>query len=291
MELLVFDIGGTDLKYGVIRDGAILLNSKMESNGALGGAQIIEKIIRIANDLKNDFNPDGIGVCTAGVVNTNTGCIIAAANNIKDYIGTNIKAILEEKLGLETWVLNDVNSLALSEINDGAASLYHSIVCLTIGTGIGGGIIIDNKLIDGASFGAGEIGLMITNKGKFFEKVAATMILVNNCSKVYSDIKNGEDVFKYYDNNDEKIIEIVDEFYNDLAIGIANLVYILNPQAIVIGGGITNRGDKFLQELDIKIKKHLSQYYYDNTKILISKNKNNAGMIGAYFNFLKIKNS
>jgi predicted NBD/HSP70 family sugar kinase len=281
---LVFDIGGTEIKYGVItEDATLIFKDKFPSRGTTGGKYILEDILeKVA--LLSSYEPKGIAISSAGVINSSTGEVLSATNTIVDYIGMNVISYLKDRTNLDVSILNDVNAMALCETNVGAAKDSKFTIALTVGTGIGGAIVLNNRLIEGNGYNAGEFGLMRFNN-QDYEQQAATSILVKNAQAVFGDtIKNGIDVFNLYDQKDEQAINLVNQFYDNLSVGIANLTFAFNPEVIVIGGGITGR-DSFINELQshvmAKITPHLRKY----TTLVAAKHKNDAGMIGAFFHY------
>lgn len=157
---------------------------------------------------------------------------------------------------------------------------------LTLGTGIGGAIVINKKLYRGHSFSAGEWGNMLI-EGKPFEEVASISGLIYLVRKYKgSGNWNGEIIFELYDQKDKEVIHAVQIFFKHLAIGISNLAYIFNPQAIIIGGGITDRGNRFLEEVKAEVRKYLNPEIYSNCEIKLAQNRNHAGMIGSIYHFL-----
>lgn len=104
------------------------------------------------------------------------------------------------------------------------------------------------------------------------------------------NINNGIELFDLYDNNDPLAVEVINQFYDDLAIGIVNLIYTYNPECVIIGGGISNRGERFLNEINHAIQNRLDPFYAEQTTIQLSVLKNVSGMWGAYFHFLEREN-
>lgn len=283
-NIISFDIGGTEIKYGVINEGKIVFSHKVKTPSNRKNDLIVDKVIEIANDLKIKYNAKGIGISTAGVIDPFTGEIVQASDTIYNYTGTKIKKLVEEKTSLLTFVENDVNCAGLAEFKAGNGKGYESFFMVTVGTGIGGALYLNDKLINGASFSAGECGQMIMGNTQF-QKKAAMSVLVKNVQKI-RNIENGYELFKLYDNNDLEVKKIVDKFYKNLAIGLSNIVYLINPNVIVVGGGVTNRGEKFLEELKIAIKKVLPEYFLSKLDLKIAHFKNDAGILGAYYNFI-----
>jgi len=185
---------------------------------------------------------------------------------------------------LNCSVENDVNCFALAEtINN-----KDSFLTITIGTGIGGAIIINNCIYHGINNSAGEFGQMIIENKKW-EDLASMKNLVESAKELNLEIEDGVQLFSLYDNKDETAIKIIDEFYHYLAVGICNLAYIFNPNKIIIGGGITQRG-KFIEELSSKIYTLKDDTYFGSTVIESSKYLNDGGLIGALVHHLKHKN-
>ena len=156
----------------------------------------------------------------------------------------------------------------------------------TLGTGIGGAIFIDGELYRGHSFSAGEWGNMLI-EGKPFEEVASISGLIHLVRKYKGEGDwNGKTIFELYDKGDREVTQAVEVFFKHLAIGISNLAYIFNPEMIVIGGGITDRGNQFLKEVKEEVEKYLQKEIYNNCEIELAQNGNCAGMIGAIYHFL-----
>lgn len=284
--IFTVDIGGTEIKYGIIDSSSqLIFKDKMPSKGPLGGKYILDDIIDNFNLLSKKYSLLGIAVSSGGVINSKTGEVLSATGSIKDYIGMNIIHYLNKKLNVPVSVLNDVNSMALCESFYGSGKNLNSMIALTIGTGIGGAIIINGNLVEGSAFSAGEFGLM-TIESEIYEEIASTASLVRLTKNIIPSIKNGLDVFKYYDEGHEEIVKVVNKFYDNLATGIANLIYAFNPDAFIIGGGISAR-TKFIDELNHHLRNKLSSYMAAHTQIKAAEFKNDAGMIGAFVHFLK----
>lgn len=285
-HFFVFDIGGTDIKYGVItQSGELVFKSMMPSRGAQGGRLILEDIITTVNQLKATYAGEGIAISSAGVINSVTGEVLSATNAIIDFIGLNIIEILESALNLPVSVMNDVNSMALCEYHAGAGLKAASMIALTVGTGIGGAIVFNGQLIEGNGYSAGEFGLMEI-EGAIYEQIAATSSLVRAAKQqISTSIENGVAVFKLFDEGHPIATQIVNQFYQNLSIGIANIAYAFNPEVIVIGGGITAR-PSFIEELNAHVYPRLSDHLNQYTRIQAAKFKNDAGMIGAFYHFL-----
>lgn len=288
-NFMCFDIGGTSIKYGVLKEnGEIIEKDSCDTEAYNGGKSILSKIKNIVNKFINKYSLSGICISTAGIVNSEEGSIIFASELIPEYTGMKLKLELEKEFNLRVEVENDVNCVGLAEAYNGVAKGFNSVFSLTIGTGIGGSIIIDNKLYTGNSFSAAEIGYMNIN-GNDFQDVASTRSLVekvNNIKNTKENKLNGKDIFRLVKNNDKDCIKAVDDLLENLSIGISNIALILNPEIIVIGGGIASQDQYLYPILVEKIEGKLIPYVFKNTRIAFAKNQNNAGIIGALSNFL-----
>ena len=138
----------------------------------------------------------------------------------------------------------------------------------------------------GLNFKAAEFGRMLIQGGKY-ESLAATSALVRQARIAGLTVGNGKDVFDLYDQKNKVAVEVVTNFYKNLATGIVNLVYIFNPEAIVIGGGISNR-KTFSTELKRELKKIMNPGFYDTVKIYNAAYANDGGIMGAYYNYLSV---
>lgn len=289
MELfVVIDIGGTSIKYGVInKEGILIETNDRDTEAYKGGLSIIDKIKEIINEIRINNDISGICISTAGMVCPKEGKITYAGPTIPNYAGVEVKRILEEEFNLPCSVENDVNCAALGEFFDGAGKETNSMVCLTIGTGIGGAIIIEGKILHGFSNSAGEIGYMMIN-GEQIQNIASTTALVRNVAlRKGVDVKSidGRYVLDNYENGDLICKEEVEKLADNLALGISNIVYAVNPEVVVLGGGIMAREEIFKPLIEKSLKKYLIESVYNNTRIEFAKLKNTAGMKGAFYNF------
>ncbi|PGR36387.1 sugar kinase [Bacillus cereus] len=279
-EYIAFDIGGTQIKYGIISEaGRVLKRKTVATEIHLGGEQIIQKLILLSKKLMNEHTIAGIGISTAGIV---TG----GADHIPGYSTIPIIDRLQEILKVPVSIDNDVNCAAFGEKWNGSVREKENFIMLTIGTGVGGAIFIDGELYRGHSFSAGEWGNMLI-EGKTFEEVASISGLIRLVRKYKGKGEwNGRTIFELYDKGDREVAQAVGIFFKHLAIGISNLAYIFNPETIIIGGGITDRGNEFLKEVKEEVSKYLNQEIYNNCEIELAQNGNCAGMIGAIYHLL-----
>ncbi|ALQ66224.1 ROK family protein [Bacillus thuringiensis] len=286
-EYIAFDIGGTQIKYGIVSEtGTVLKHKTVSTEIHLGGEQIIQKLILLSKKLMNEHTISGIGISTAGIVNIYKGVVTGGVEHIPNYATIPIIDRLQEILKVPVSIDNDVNCAAFGEKWNGSGREKENFIMLTLGTGIGGAIFIDGELYRGHSFSAGEWGNMLI-EGKTFEEVASISGLIRLVRKYKGKGEwNGKKIFELYDKGDREVAQAVGIFFKHLAIGISNLAYIFNPEMIVIGGGITDRGNEFLKEVKEEVSKYLNQEIYNNCEIELAQNGNCAGMIGAIYHFL-----
>lgn len=285
--IAAFDIGGTNIKYGIVdKSGKIIDKKLIHTLANQGGQSIITRIIEIILNMKKQNDITGIAISSAGIIDPYQGIVIATTDTMKNYAGTHIKKLIEDATQIPTTVENDVNCAALAE------SVYSNpplkdFIAMTIGTGIGGAIVNDGKIFHGSSYSAGEWGRMLLD-GKPFEKQASMTSLIEYAKKYSLDVNEGIDVFKLYDDQNESAKIAVQTFYERLAAGIVNLVYALNPKVIIIGGGISQRGEKFIDELSQTLSKKLDPYYTDSLELRLATMKNDSGMLGAYIHHVNL---
>lgn len=293
-KFICIDIGGTSIKYGILREtGIIIEKGNMDTNALKEGGQgIFEKIKYIISKYLKNYEVQAVCISTAGMVDPKDGKILFALEHlIPGYTGMEIKKEVEKEFNIRCEVENDVNCAGLGEMWLGAGKGASSSVCLTIGTGIGGCIIINNELIHGFSNSAGEIGYMKIN-GEDFQNVASTTSLVKRVARlknIAEESINGKMIFDMAKNKDQDCLKEIDYMIKSLAIGIANLSYIINPEVIILGGGIMAQEQFLKPKIEEALRKELIKTIYENTRIEFAKRQNDAGMIGALYNFLNKK--
>lgn len=286
MKILAFDIGGTEIKYAFCDESFNLTKKKsIPTNAHEGGKRIIGRIVEI---IKSCDGIDRIGISTAGQVDSKKGEIIFATDSIPGYTGTKIKEIIEAETGIPTAVENDVNSAAIGEAVFGAAKDAESFICLTYGTGIGGAVYLDNKLFTGASFSAGEFGHIVTHAGGrsctcggkgCYEAYASARALVADVSEKTGRSLNGREIFAEFDN--PAIREIIDNWIDEIVVGLKSLIYIFNPALIVAGGGIMNEA-YITDEVNKRLQNELMNSF-KKVKVVKAVMGNDANKLGAAY--------
>ena len=282
------DVGGTSIKYGIIKEDLNFIKTdEIDTEAKKGGPNILNKIINIVENFKNDYEIAGVCISTAGMVDCEKGEIIYASSLIPNYTGTNIKETIENKLNIPCEVENDVNCAALAEHFAGGAKGSNISLCLTIGTGIGGSIIINNEVYHGAFGSGGEVGYMNMNKSTF-QDLGASSILVKKvaCMKNIEPEKiDGKYIFENAKSGDKDCINAIDDMIEVLGQGIANICYIINPEVVVLGGGIMAQKEYLYDKIKSSMDKNLIPFISNKTRLEFAMNGNKAGLLGAYFNF------
>ena len=286
MNILAIDIGGTMIKYGLVSsDGEILSTDKIETEAEKGLENILNKIDNIFKRYKEN-NPVGIAVSGTGQINGMIGKVIGGNPIIPNWIGANLVKILEEKYNLPAVLENDVNCVALGEKWIGAGKDLSNFICLTIGTGIGGGIILNNQLFRGENFVAGEFGHILIKKGEF-EQFASTTALIRLVKERTGKILNGKEIFDLEKKEIVEYQEVISEWIENLTDGLSSIIYCFNPANIILGGGVIGQGEPLINRIKNSLFKKIGSQFKEKLNIIQAKLGNNAGMIGASYLLLE----
>ena len=289
-KYISIDIGGTAIKYGIVSENAeVLLKKEMKTEAQKGGPAILEKVIGIVEELKGEADA-GVCISTAGMVDIEKGEIFYSAPLIPNYIGTAFKKTVEERFGIPCEVENDVNCAGLAEYKAGAAAGSKAAVMLTIGTGIGGCILLNGEVFHGFSNSACEVGYMHMNDSDF-QTLGAASILTKKVSEWKGETEkkwDGYHIFEEAKKGDKLCLLAIDEMVDILGEGIANICYVINPEVVVLGGGIMAH-EQFLKErVECAVKRYLVSSIEEHTKIVFAKHQNDAGMLGAFYHFCSL---
>lgn len=283
------DIGGTAIKYGVLNGtGTILVKREMDTEAQLGGLSILEKARSIVRQFQEEYKPAGICISTAGMVDTAKGEIFYAAPLIPNYAGTRFKETMEKTFHIPCEVENDVNCAGLAENISGAAKGSKITLCLTIGTGIGGCIVIDEKVFHGYSNSACEVGYMHMFDSNFQSLGASSILCQKVAAKKEEDEKawDGRRIFEEAKKGDPVCIQAIDDMTEVLGRGIANICYVLNPQTVVLGGGIMAQEEYLKPRIQAALDRYLISSIAEKTTLCMAAHRNDAGMLGAFYHFM-----
>ena len=305
-RFITIDIGGTDIKYGLMEGKTVrfLEKGKRPTEAWLGGTGIVEKALDIISSLtSNKEKADGVCISSAGMVDTGRGRIFYSGPNIPDYAGTEFKTIIEEKTGLPCEIENDVNCAGLAEAVLGAAKGRDSVLCLTVGTGIGGCFVWKGDVYHGHSGSGCEIGYMNLEGGQF-ERLGAMSVLLRRVAEQkrqertggdtaalgdMSRIWTGQRIFEAAREGDPICVSEIDRMCDILGKGIANICYVLNPEVVVLGGGVMAQKEYLYPRIRGALDRYLIRSIAQETELTIAQQGNDAGMIGAYLHFQKMQ--
>ncbi len=302
------DIGGMSIKVGLVDEhGKIITENRVKT--ANTAELCIQNLVKQINEVLNENNLTvkdirGIGIGCPGAVTSQTGTVEILPN--LGWENVRLREILRETFDTTINLSNDANVAVLGEAVYGVAKEYETVVMFTLGTGVGGGIIIDKKLFEGGWSRGAELGhttLVLNGRpctcgrnGCVETYVSATALISDTKSAMLSDknskmwqyVKNninlvdGKTAFECAKLNDSTALKVVDDYVAYLSESIMNMLNVFRPQAFILGGGISNQGE-FLKE---RITSYLEKYdygykYAPKTEILIATFKNGAGIIGA----------
>lgn len=303
------DLGGTNIAVGVVDDEfRIIGKGKVKTNSPRPAEEIFDDIAKACFMAVEDAGLTmddiaSVGVGTPGSVNQDNGTI-EFSNNL-GFHNVPAKKMLEERLGKTCSFENDANAAALGEAYAGAGKGEKNLIAVTLGTGVGSGIILDGKVLSGSNFAGGEIGHTVITVGGLqcncgrcgcWEKYASASALVeqtkdkmlnNKDSLMWAEVDSIDDVdgrtaFNAMYKGDKAATEVVDTYINYVAVGITNIVNIFQPDVICIGGGICNEGDRLLNPIrEFVARERYSKYASKQTRICKAELGNDAGIIGA----------
>lgn len=282
---LAVDVGGSSIKFAVIDENNKIIYRHSKETPDNSKNKITTLILEVAKEIRKDYDFKKIGIATAGVVDIEKTEIISASYTIKDYIGTNFKKEIGEKLNCDIFVDNDVNSALRGEIFCGSCMGLNEVFCVALGTGIGGAYYKDD-IVTGSNYAFGELGrtLLYKNSEKTYEQVASTIALGKKIEEELQEKISVKEFFDKCKNNDKKSKKILNSWLDDLAFGLVNMMLILDPKYVVIGGAISKQGDYIIDLISKRVKK-LMPIKTNKTKFLAASLDNDAALFGAISKF------
>ena len=306
------DLGGTNIKAGVVNEEfEIIAKATCKTNLPRPAEEICEDMAKVALEAVKNAGLEieqieSVGIGTPGTANSDTG-VIEYSNNL-GFLNFHVVDLMKKFIDKPCYVENDANAAAYGEYVAGAAKGANDAVCITLGTGVGGGIIIDGKIYSGSNFAGAEIGHTVIEvdgpqcacgrKGCFEVFSSATGLIRMTkeameadkdsvMHKITAERKGKVTARTSFDAmrmGDKTAKAVVDKYIKYLAAGITNTINIFQPDILCIGGGVCNEGDPLL----LPVKELVKQEVYTknspkNTEIVIAKLGNDAGIIGAAF--------
>lgn len=313
MYYLGVDLGGTTIKVGLVDENYHIIHSV---NGLTHRERTFEEILKdMAGLCQQVMDLEGItakdihsiGIGSPGMASPMEGVILSSSNLNFDHV--NVRKEIQKYIDVDVYVENDANCAALGEVLCGAAQGEKNVVVLTIGTGVGGGIIFDGKIYRGHFFGAGEIGHQVIQyeggikcgcgRSGCFEQYASATALIRQAKEALSKAPdsqmlhmakeqkveniNAKVIFDAAQNGDKVAQDVLDQYFKYIACGATNLINILEPSMIVLGGGMSAQKEYLTQP----VAKYIQEQMYGGlplkTKITAATLGNDAGIIGAAF--------
>ena len=314
MYYLGIDLGGTNIAAGVVNENyEIIGRGKMKTNAGRSDDLILDDMAEAARMAVKDAGLElkdiaSVGVGSPGSVNPYTG-VIATSNNL-GFSNLPMGKMLKERLGFNCYLENDASAAAYGEFIAGAGVGTKNFVAITLGTGVGGGIIIDGKLFSGANLAGGELGHTVIvmdgaqctcgRKGCWEAYASATGLIHLTQASMQSNKNsvmwqlaegklenvNGRTAFDAMRKNDEAGRAVVELYIRYVACGLINTINTFQPEIICIGGGISKEGDNLLIPIQKIVEaERFSKNLENQTQVKIAKLGNDAGIIGAAFIF------
>lgn len=308
MYYIGIDLGGTFIKGGIVTErGEIVISDKTPTGTEGGAAVVIANIVSLAKSLLERAglttgDVEGLGIGSPGMIDSAEGSVVYA-NNLgwKDLkICDELSRALD---GIKIRIGNDANVAALGELRFGAAKKYRSIVMITLGTGVGGGVIIDGKILEGNRGAGAELGhSVIVHGGEScscgrrgcFEAYSSATALIRDTKRAMAahpesamwkdytlETVSGKTVFDHADT-DSTAREVLDSYLEHLACGLVNYANIFRPEAIIIGGGVCAQRERLTEPLQRIFDKEI--YAGENgprVPIIVAELENSAGLLGA----------
>ena len=295
------DIGGTAVKLGIVDEtGKVLCKGEQSVNFDGYQTPVLDTVRKAAKEFLTAQvipveNLSGIGVSATGQIDSRKGIVAGTCGNFPNYIGSPIKAALEQDFGLPVTVANDANCMTLGEVWVGGAQGYTDVIGVTLGTGVGGGILTGGRLLEGARGLGGELGHYRTHaldgvdctcgaKG-CWERYAATTALVRAAKEKDPAWTDGRAIFAAAEAGNETVLALLDAWTDEIAQGLAGMVHIFNPQLILIGGGVSAQQALLIDPLAAQVRKSIMPAFAEGLELKAAALQNDAGLVGAVYYF------
>lgn len=313
MYRLGIDLGGTNIAVAVVDENYnIVGRAKAKTDAQRPAEDICDTIAKVAMDAikaaklkKEDIASAGIG--TPGSVIPSEG-IVTYANNFASFNNLPLCAMLKERLGFDIYIDNDANAAAYGEYLAGAGVGTKDFIAVTLGTGVGGGVIVDGKMLLGSNFAGGELGHTVLHmdgepctcgRRGCFEAYASATALINQTKRAMEENKdsimwelvketggkaNGRTAWDAMRCGDKAASEVVNTYIRYVAEGVCNIMNIFQPDLLCIGGGVSNEKENLIGPLNKIVRENIYTKHTETTdRVCVAKLGNDAGIIGAAF--------
>lgn len=303
-KIVGIDLGGTMVKIGIVNsNGEIVKKDEIATKLELGFQKVVERICEKIKEMVELKDVKAVGIGSPGSIDHDKG-IIKFSPNFPGWNNVPLKDEVEKYLNVPVFIENDANSAALGEKWFGEGKNKDHIVVLTLGTGIGGGVITHGKLLTGGNGIGAELGHMIVdphgpvcgcgNYGCLEAMASATALIryANEGRKRFPEsmifeferkreVLGAREIFDAYRSNDKLAIRIFDTFVEAMSVGITSIIHIFNPQMVILGGGMSKSADLFIPKITEKVNMRVIPSFMGTFKIVGSKLGNDAGILGA----------
>ncbi len=292
------DFGGTSIKSALVGEGTILARGSLIDTQLYHGPEaILEAVTAVIEELRQvEPGVSAVGIGLPGLVDSAEG-IVHELTNVPGWHDVGLRSLMSERTGLHVIIENDANAMAYGEWKYGAARDGRHIVCVTLGTGVGGALILDGRLYRGAQLGAGEIGHMsIDYRGRHgpygnaggLEEYVGNQQIAQRAVERYRAAGQAKsvqecspmDLERAARAGDAVALELWADLGAELGIALASVVWILNPDTIVIGGGVAKAGELIFDPVRRTIAERTQKVIHEKLRVVPAQLGNDAGIIG-----------
>ena len=292
MKVMVFDVGGTEIKYSVMDEQMNRFDAGSVPTPQDTLAHFLDTIYALYAPHKDEV--DGIAMALPGFVDANTG-YVSNGGALLYNTGTQVGQLVRERCGCRVTLENDGKAAAIAELRAGALQGCCNAAVFIIGTGVGGGILTGGRLLEGARGLGGELGHYRTHAldgvpctcgaTGCWERYAATTALVRAAQEKDPAWKDGRAIFAAAKAGNETVLALLDAWTDEIAQGLAGMVHIFNPQLILIGGGVSAQQKLLIEPIAAKVKASVMPAFAEGLEVRAAQLHNDAGMVGAVYYF------
>ena len=292
------DFGGTSIKSAVAENGRIIERGAIiDTTQHAGPDTLMDAVFAVVADLrKNHPEVAGVGIGLPGFVDCETG-VVHTLSNVPGWHNVPVQKIIEDRTGLKAAIENDANAMAYGEYRHGAAKGGRNVVCITLGTGVGCGLILNGKVFRGSRFAAGEIGhssIDFFGPRGVYDTPGDLEVYVGNrqigerAARLYAAAGQSRpaeqctpaDLAKLAGTGDRTALALWDQLGTEIGAALVNAIWLLNPDSVVIGGGVAKAGSLIFDPVIRTIRERVSPLFHEQLRIAAAELGNDAGIIG-----------
>ncbi|MEE0801631.1 MAG: ROK family protein [Gemmiger sp.] len=295
------DIGGTAVKLGLVDETGTVF-ARDERSVSFDGYRtpILDTVTAAARDFLDRWHTEagslsGIGVSATGQIDSVRGLVAGTCGSLPGWVGAPIRETLEHAFSLPVTVANDANCMCLGEVWAGGARGYTDVIGVTLGTGVGGGVLTGGHLLEGARGLGGELGHFrlhaldgapcTCGARGCWEQTASTTALVRRARELDPALTDGRAVFAAAAAGRPEVLDLLAAWRTEIAEGLAGLVHIFNPQLILIGGGVSAQQELLIEPLARQVRDSVMPAFAKGLELRSAALQNDAGLVGAVYYF------